>query len=243
MGVAVLLGAGFTTTSSAAPAEPAPAAQSSPTARPVVRYNFDLPGDDGSFPDETGHNHVLRTRTEHSGAASVTRHAGGRALEFPKKCTGGRCPHAMLEAAHAADLDPGTAPIAFGAAVKLARSQTTDGQNVLQKGYSAAGSQYKLQIDGMPGRPSCALVDDVDRTIYLAKSSVSVADKQWHNIECRRNGTAFSILVDGAVAGSTVVPATLAVSNTVPLDVGGKGTGQDNDQFQGSLDDVWVTIG
>ncbi|OJF14421.1 LamG domain-containing protein [Couchioplanes caeruleus] len=49
--------------------------------------------------------------------------------------------------------------------------------------------------------------------------------------------------VDGRCRGSTTVPATLSVSNTIPLSIGGKGAYRDNDQFPGALDDVWVAIG
>ena len=51
------------------------------------------------------------------------------------------------------------------------------------------------------------------------------------------------ILIDGALRGLVVIPATLSVTNRYPLSIGGKGTSQDNDQFQGALDDVWVRIG
>jgi hypothetical protein len=141
------------------------------------------------------------------------------------------------------DLNPGRLPIRYGASVRLAADETTKGENVLQKGYSAHGSQYKLQIDGLPGRPSCVLVDDVRPEIHVALSTISVADGRWHTLECRRSGTALTILVDGITRGATTVPATLSVLNHIPLSVGGKGSFTDNDQFQGALDDVWVQIG
>jgi hypothetical protein len=62
-------------------------------------------------------------------------------------------------------------------------------------------------------------------------------------VECRRTGALFHILVDGATRGTLAVPATLSVNNTGPLSVGGKGSYRDNDQFQGALDNVWVSIG
>jgi hypothetical protein len=39
------------------------------------------------------------------------------------------------------------------------------------------------------------------------------------------------------------VPAGLSVVNDLPLSIGGKGAYQDNDQFQGAVDDVWVSVG
>jgi hypothetical protein len=45
------------------------------------------------------------------------------------------------------------------------------------------------------------------------------------------------------VRGTQKIPATLSVSNTRPLSIGGKGAFADNDQYNGALDDVWVRIG
>jgi hypothetical protein len=77
--------------------------------------------------------------------------------------------------------------------------------------------------------------------IHLARSSVTVADGGWHTIECRRDATTLTILVDGVPRGSARIPADLSVSNTAPLSIGGKGAYRDNDQFQGTLDDVWLS--
>jgi hypothetical protein len=87
------------------------------------------------------------------------------------------------------------------------------------------------------------VVDDKKPTIQLVRSSVTVADGVWHTVECRRTAGSLSILVDGRVRGTRMVPATLSITNNMPLAVGGKGAFTDNDQFQGALDDVWVRIG
>jgi len=39
------------------------------------------------------------------------------------------------------------------------------------------------------------------------------------------------------------VPADLSISSAQPFSVGGKGVGADNDQFHGSVDDIWIHIG
>jgi len=113
----------------------------------------------------------------------------------------------------------------------------------VQKGYSTTSSQWKLQIDGVAGRPSCVLVDDKKPAIRMIASTVSVADGRWHALACRRAGTSLTVLVDGVPRGSTAVPAKLSVSNERPLSIGGKGAFADNDQFNGALDNVWVEIG
>jgi hypothetical protein len=195
------------------------------------------------IPDLSGRGHTLRPLSRNGGAVRPVVHGLGRALAFPRRCSGSGCPRVVLQAADRADLDPGIRPLAFGAAVNLARGQTNKGQNVIQKGYSTTGSQYKLQIDGAAGRPSCVLVDRRRPTIRIVRSARTVADGTWHTVQCRRVGARLSILVDGRVRGSIWVPGTLSVANDRPLSIGGKGTYPDNDQFRGVLDDVWVRVG
>lgn len=207
----------------------------------IARYRFDNGG--GTVFDETGNGHTLRTRAGHGGRTRTVKHGPGKALAFPRKCAKRKCARVVLQASSVADLNPGTAPINFGASVRLSRKQTTEGQNVVQKGYSAGGSQYKLQIDGAAGKPSCAMVGDLSPRIYRVKSSVTVADRRWHTVECRRVGTLLGIFVDGVPRGAVTIPKDLSVANAAPLSLGGKGGFQNNDQFQGTLDDVWVAVG
>ncbi|WP_433300317.1 LamG-like jellyroll fold domain-containing protein [Actinoplanes sp. CA-030573] len=206
----------------------------------TVRYTFD---GDRPLADVTGHGHDLSPVSRHGGSFATVAHDSGGALTFPAPCHTEPCPRIALRAVPADDLNPGARPIRYGASVRLDPDETTKGENVLQKGYSARGSQYKLQIDGTAGRPSCVLVGDDRPKIHVALSSVSVADGRWHTLECRRAGADLAILVDGARRGGATIPARLSVRNQIPLSVGGKGSFADNDQFQGTLDDVWVSIG
>lgn len=227
--VGALLGVG-------SPASPAAAASGT-----VARYDFD--GRSAALRDDSGRGHTMRLITSRGGTARAVLHGSGYGLQFPARCSGTRCPHAVLQTPHSADLNPGRRAIAWGATVRLARSQTSSGQNVVQKGYSSTSSQYKLQIDGRAGRPSCVLVDVNRRSIKLVRSAVSVADGSWHTVKCHRVGTAFGILVDGRTRGMIKIPGTLSVLNKHPLRVGGKGVYADNDQFHGAVDDVFVRIG
>ncbi|MFI7597298.1 LamG-like jellyroll fold domain-containing protein [Actinoplanes sp. NPDC049681] len=206
----------------------------------VVRYTFDEPAGPG-FLDLAGGDQPLKPVSSKGGALTTITRADGTALMFPPPCEQEPCPRVALRAKSAADLNPGRRPIRFGATVLLAADQTTKGENVVQKGYSAGGSQYKLQIDGKAGKPSCAMVD-AKGTVHIARSSITVADNTWHTLECRRKGTWLAIRIDGRRRGSATIPAGLSVSNSIPLSVGGKGAFRDNDQFQGALDDVWVAI-
>jgi hypothetical protein len=187
-------------------------AAAAPAGDDTVRYTFD-----GAAPlaDVSGHGHDLTPVSRHGGSFATVAHGGGSALAFPPPCHAEPCPRIALRATDTTGLNPGRRPIRYGAAVRLRSDETTKGENVLQKGYSARGSQYKLQIDGAAGHPSCVLV----------------------------GGTQLTILVDGVRRGSVTVPAELSVTNRLPFSVGGKGSYLDNDQFQGTLDEVWVDIG
>lgn len=208
----------------------------------AARYGFDSVRPT-AITDESGNGHNLRLITGNGGTVRIVRHGAGHALRFPAKCSRSRkCPHAALQSRSAGNLNPGTRPISYGAKVLLSPHQTSKGQNVLQKGYSTTSSQYKLQVDGTAGRASCVLVG-ARPGIKLVTSSVSVADGTWHAVECRRTATALTVLVDGAVRGHRAIARELSVTNNLPLSIGGKGAYADNDQFHGTIDDVWITRG
>jgi hypothetical protein len=217
-----------------------PSGQAAAATGDAVRYTFDGPA---PLADVSGHGHHLSPVSRHGGAFSTVAHGAGSALAFPPPCDAEPCPRIALRAPSTTGLNPGRLPLRYGAAVRLSADETTTGENVLQKGYSAVGSQYKLQIDGAAGRPSCVLVGDRRPVIHLAASEIGVADDRWHTLECRRAGPRLTILVDGVPRGATTVPAGLSVRNHLPFSVGGKGSFADNDQFQGMLDEVWVAIG
>ena len=217
-------------------------AVSSPAAVTIARYGFNGRRS-GSIIDESGRGHTLTVISAHGGKVRPVVHGPGSALAFPAECAAKACPHVALQSPTSDDLNPGTRNIAYGADVLLDPGQTSKGENIVQKGYSATSSQWKLQIDGAAGRPSCVLVDDKTPMIRLARSSVTAADGRWHSVQCHRIGTMLAVYVDGVVRGSTKVPARLSVTNDRPLSVGAKGAFDDNDQFNGALDNVWVQIG
>jgi hypothetical protein len=218
-------------------ADPAP-----PGSDFVASYNFDTTIADGTFDDGSGKGHLLRAVARNGGAVTSAPRGNGQALVFPVKCTGATCPKLVLQAADTADLNPGAGPLRFGAAVKMSKQEAATGENVLQKGYSTAGGQYKLQVDGLSGKPSCVMSDKASTTAHLARSPGSILDGACHSLECRRAGATLTILVDDQVKATAAIPATLSVITTQPLSVGGKGVGADNDQFHGSLDDIWIRV-
>jgi hypothetical protein len=219
---------------------PVPPAPPSPY---VASYNFDSTVPDGTFDDGSGNGHLLKTLAVNGGVLRTVRHGNGQGISFPPKCTGASCARVVLQATDVPDLNPGTRNLRYGARVLLSPAETSSGENVLQKGYATAGGQYKLQVDGISGKPSCVMSGKTDPAIHVAKSQTSVADGDWHTVECRRTGTELTVLVDDQAGGSATVPATLEVLTAQPLSIGGKGTGVNNDQFHGSLDDVWISVG
>ncbi|WP_232344240.1 LamG-like jellyroll fold domain-containing protein [Actinoplanes awajinensis] len=207
----------------------------------IARYGFN--GRVATILDESGLGHNLRVVAGHGGQVRPVVHGPGNALAFPPRCVASLCPHVALQSPNTADLNPGTRNLAYGADVLLLPTQTSKGQNVLQKGYSKTSSQYKLQIDGVAGQPSCVLVDVRRPGIRMVRSSVSAADGHWHSVRCERAGSRFDIYVDEVLRGRSRIPATLSVANNRPLSIGGKGAYRDNDQFNGALDNVWLRIG
>jgi hypothetical protein len=223
-----------------APATKVPPAPPSPF---MASYNFDSTVADGRFDDGSGHGHLLKSLAANGGAVRIVRHGNGQGVAFPPKCAGRSCPRVVLRATGVPDLNPAAKNLRYGAQVLLSPAETAAGENIVQKGYSTAGGQYKLQVDGRSGKPSCVLSDRKDPAIHVARSRSSVADGGWHTLECRRTGTELALLVDDRTVRTVKVPAGLSVVTGQPLSIGGKGVGVDNDQFHGSVDDVWVRIG
>ncbi len=216
--------------------------ESAPASPYVASYNFDTTVADGTFDDGSGKGHLLRTVARNGGAVTAAPHGNGQALVFPGRCTGDTCPRVVLQATDTADLNPGDKTLAYGATVLLGKSEGASPENILQKGFTTGG-QYKLQIDGASGKPSCAMSDSEGGPIYLARSRASIADGKWHALECRRDAGTLSVVVDDQVQTSATVPAALSVVTAQPFSLGGKGVGAANDQFHGSLDDVWIRVG
>ncbi|MBB5871080.1 hypothetical protein F4553_004459 [Allocatelliglobosispora scoriae] len=177
----------------------------------------------------------------------VSRDVGNAAL-FPGLCEAreeSQCPRAILESDSVPWLNPGARDLRWGALVRLRGELTTEGENIVQKGRSTAGTQFKLQVDHRAGLPSCVVAGPVlgVNRIFVAQRNVTVADGAWHTLDCTRVGGTLSLLVDGVVASKVAVPAGLSIVNDEPLRIGGKGVAPGNDQFHGVLDNIYVTIG
>jgi hypothetical protein len=196
----------------------------------------------GPITDVTGR-YPLTVAVAAGGTLRLQPHGNGRAIRFPNRCTAqpATCPRAILQSGRIDELNPGLRGLQFGATIRMAPSDIADGANVVQKGASVGGgSQYKLQVDGLAGHPSCALAGTA--TIYRVIAWVNVADGRWHALACRRLGSALAIYIDGLRRGEVAIPIDLSIVNDYPLRIGGKGKAPDNDQFAGTIDDVYVAI-
>ncbi|WP_306212533.1 LamG-like jellyroll fold domain-containing protein [Actinoplanes sp. RD1] len=218
----------------AAPAVAAPAAD--PVA--VARYSFD----GGSLADRSGRGPALAVRTVSGGRVAFT---GGYAA-FPARCaTAASCPRAVLEGPDDADLDPQTRPFRWGARVRVTKAQlgTAGSANVVQKGVADTDSQWKMQIGARQGKAHCVVVGQggTRAVIHLVRSSVGVADGDWHEILCRRTATLLTVYVDGKDRGHVTIPASLSVANALPLRIGGPSLR--GDLYHGQLDDVYALLG
>ncbi|MET7417926.1 LamG-like jellyroll fold domain-containing protein [Dactylosporangium sp. NPDC005555] len=205
-----------------------------------IRYSFDS-GIIGPVLDGAGRL-PLRVRKA-GGDLSTVPHNGGLAVRFPQPCEhygAESCARAILQSGPAEFLNPGQGAFTYGASVLVAPDETSKGANVLQKGFSVGGSQFKLQVDGAAGRPSCVIVGTSGPTIYVALASLTVADGRWHQIECSRSDALLTVAVDGRIKGRSPIPSSLSIVNPDPLCIGGKGTSANNDQFIGAIDDVFV---
>ena len=210
-------------------------------AHPGVRYTFDS-GITGPVLDDAGRL-PLRIRRA-GGELSTVPHDGGLAVRFPRPCEhygAQSCARAILQSGPAEFLNPGRGAFTYGASVLVGPDETSKGANVVQKGFSVGDSQFKLQVDGAAGYPSCVIVGTAGPTIYVALASLTVADGRWHRVECARRDALLTVAVDGQVKGRSAIPSSLSMVNADPLCIGGKGTSANNDQFAGAIDDVFVT--
>ncbi|WP_344616724.1 LamG-like jellyroll fold domain-containing protein [Dactylosporangium salmoneum] len=197
-----------------------------------MRYTFD--GGLGS----------LHPRQAAGGELAMVPHDGGLAVRFPPRCAhygAPSCPRAILQSGPVGFLNPGRGAFTYGASVLVGPDETSKGANVVQKGFSVGDSQFKLQVDGEAGRPSCVIVGTGSDTIFVALASRSVADGRWHRIACARGNALLTVAMDGVEVGRTAIPSSLSIANDDPLCIGGKGTSANNDQFVGVIDDVYVT--
>lgn len=239
---ALLLGSALTAAALTMTAPPASAAET----RLMLSFASDSLVDGSSVHDSSAMDNDGRVRTEYGGRiTAVTGWNGTRSARFPAKCWAEPCGNALISVADDPSLDPGYASFEWGVRLRLSAAQTADGENLIQKGlWGNTGGQWKLQVDKDPGRPSCLVSGYRNGTSYrvIVRSSVGVADDAWHAVTCRRTSSAVEIYVDGVRRGIASMPA-VNLSNGAAVTIGAKSvTTRDNDQYHGTLDDVFMRV-
>ena len=217
------------------PTSPAPSTS-------AFTFTFDQASfSDGRFTDASASARVGAAEAAGGEVVLVAGGDGGEAVRFPPPCVARQgCPRAMVVVPHADDLNPGTTDFTFGATVRLAPEETTTGSNIVQKGrFGTEGGQWKLQVDTADGRPSCVVRGD--QQLVVVRSSVSIADDRWHQVSCTRDAAGVEIAVDGQVTREE--GAVGVVSSEADVRIGSSGLAQEDDQFHGALDDVFLRIG
>jgi len=226
---------------------PAPSTTAPSTAQLVARWTFDAGAVNGRVADASGRGGpALTTRTVDAGVLRFdTATPSGRYVSFPTACatTATKCPRALLETASVPNLNPGTRNFRWSARLLTVKTQITGSANVMQKGVANTSSQWKMQVGRTNGKAQCIVVGAGSPTVYIARSSASVADGNWHKVVCQRRGTALQVWIDDKLGGQATVPATLSISNTLPLRIGGPNFNTKTDMFHGRLDDVYAELG
>ncbi|UQU68042.1 LamG domain-containing protein [Couchioplanes caeruleus] len=241
-----------------APASAAPARTAGPLAAPaapvnsapvtVARYTFDTGTvGGGRIADRSGRGSALTVRRADGGSIHFNGTTSDKYAAFTAPCaaSAATCPRVLLEGTDDADLDPGTRLFRWGATVRLTKAQVTDSSNVMQKGVADTDSQWKMQIGANQGKAQCVVVGTGSDTAvaHIVRSSSGIADNKWHDIMCQRSGANLTVYVDGTARGHVTIPATLSISNSLPLRIGGPNFHTRSDMFHGLLDDVWARVG
>lgn len=162
-------------------------------------------------------------------------------LEFARCDQPLECVPGILEVSSDGTLNPGSSDFVYGSSVKMQQGAGAAGANVMQKGYSTDGQgQWKLQVDGEEGRPSCVIVGSDEGPTIKVTSDRSITDGEWHDVSCHWRRGSLTIKIDGVAAGYEVAGQKISVENEAPVRIGGKNLKPGGDFFFGSLDDVFV---
>lgn len=233
------------------PSEPSSSAPK-PSVRPdgpvELRLTFDRPPTEGierAFDAGDGWPEAVVVESPPGTLQSVAGETGpSRAVLFPPNCIrAGACPRALVEMADDDRLDPGSGDFEYGAHVLVSADQTSAGSNIVQKGrFETPGGQWKLQVDGKEGRPSCVLqgIDGGEREAVGLVADVSIADGAWHRVRCLIQGDELTITVDETA--KTVEAEVGTVDNSAELRIGASGSQRTDDQFHGTIDEVTFCV-
>ena len=142
-------------------------------------------------------------------------------------------------------LNPGAANFSFTAKINYTatppNTSTTD-YDVLRKGTASDSAQfYKLEIRP-DNRAVCRFVGSQTSSSGLSiHTGPTLNDGRWHSITCTKTATAIQLTIDAKTYTKTGVVGS--VTNTGSLSLGAKPGKTVTDHYNGSLDEVSISIG
>jgi hypothetical protein len=179
---------------------------------------------------------------------------GGHAARFPAYTGADPSPEAVIVASakETVALDPLDQDFRFGASFILdatsSGSKGDNGDNLVQRGSFDSPGQFKIQIDHKV--PSCRILGD-DGEVFV-KAGTAISPEVWYSVTCQRTGSEVSISVtqygERGQTWTAAGPTGHLTLGDLPLAVGGKVSPEgvpvaSGDQFNGSVDDVFLQIG
>ncbi|WKN46986.1 hypothetical protein [Nocardioides sp. Arc9.136] len=202
---------------------------------------------------------VVDVTTEDGGRVLLDEGVPGTGARFPGLGEDGAAAVVVRSQGGRDRLSPGLVRFAFGADFALdAESDgtgTDDGDNLLQRGLFADGSQLKLQVDH--GVVSCRVAGDRGAVTVSARSAVE--RERWYRASCSRHGRRLVLALARARPDRTWSPPSrvsavgrigaVVFDPAVPVAVGAKVlpggviAASDPDQFNGAVDNVYVDQG
>jgi len=238
------------------PATPSVTDAAQPPSNLHIVFGLDFDGDDRLASTPLGAATVTEERAFDGDIDFVDSYkGGGTAAKFPAFVDSDKEPGVglVVTAADAPLPDPGDAEFGWGATLRYddpgAASDSDNGDNVLQRGLAADPVQFKLQADH--GVPSCSVTGTAGRV--LVKGELLTADV-WYRVACLRTQDDLTLTVTDltdettATFRETGTTGTVDFADDVPIAIGRKvGPGgrmitDQPDQFNGTMDSVWVGI-
>ena len=149
-------------------------------------------------------------------------------------------PRSRVEVASSPLLDPGTAVFSVAMRLRFSSRPTAavGDYDLARKGLSTTlGGSWKVEILST-GRAFCQFIG------ASARAGISrgpdLADGRWHTVRCRRGLLEVTLTVDGH--SWSVSRSTGAIRNGSGLVIGAKNS-DGEDQYQGLMDELVVTVG
>ena len=127
-------------------------------------------------------------------------------------------------------------------------SKADNGDNLVQRGSFDSPGQFKIQIDHKV--PSCRILGDEGEV--FVKAGTAISPDVWYAVTCQREGSKVSISVtqygERGQTWTAAGPTGHLTLGDLPFAVGGKVSPEgtpvaSGDQFNGSVDDVFLQIG